>query len=171
MVINYNFYLMINIEYEIQLDENGRPYIKLGDNYDSKPEDKFFAIELARYFLERTHILMTPEKYDQHTINTMDIAIRLLGQIGDELAMIQFENMKAQGEFSLMLNNNYNIRVNSIEERDALPEKNIIYDNKLFDRVEGLKVYCRIFNKETYEYENETFELVDGITNEHWKKL
>jgi len=162
---------MLKIEYEIELNESGRPYIKLSDDYVDKPEDKFFAIELARYFLQSTHSRMTPEKYDQHTIDTMDIGIRLLGQIGDEMAEIQYNGMKTQGELAMMLNTNYNIRVNSIEERDALPEKDIVFNDKIFDRVVGLKVYCRTFNNETLLYENETYELQGGITNDNWVKL
>ena len=114
---------------------------------------------------------MTPEKFDQHTIDTMDIAIRLLGQIGDEMAEIQYNNMKTQGELRMMLDNAYHIIVNSIEERDALPEKDIIYDEIIYDRVEGLKVYVQ------YPYENYDKEmsglyiLKNGITNDNWVKL
>jgi hypothetical protein len=32
---------MLKIEYEIKLNENGRPYIDLPTDYEDKPEDKF----------------------------------------------------------------------------------------------------------------------------------
>ena len=64
----------------------------------------------------------------------------------------------------------HNIEVNSIEERDSLPEKDIIYEDRIFDRVEGLRVYV-LQPIENYDKNiSGIYELVDGITNEHWKK-
>jgi hypothetical protein len=161
---------MHRIEYEIGLNDNGRPCIDLPEDYEHKAEDRFFAIEVARYVLQDVYNRRSAE-FDKEAAETIDITIRLLGQVGDNIAEILWNQMKAQGELAMMLNSNYHIRVNSIEERDALPEKDIIYNDKIFDRVEGLKVYCRTFNNETLNYENETFELVDGITNENWKLI
>ena len=44
---------MHNIEYEIKLNEQGRPCISIPENHENNPEDKFFAIELARYLPQR----------------------------------------------------------------------------------------------------------------------
>ena len=160
---------MYRIEYDISLNEQGRPYIELPEDYEQRPEDRFFALEISRYMLQDLLKRRSPD-LDNQTITAMDEAERLLGQLGDSVAKILYEGMKVQGELSLMHNTNYNIRVNSVEERDALPEKDIVYQGKIYDRVEGLKVYCRTFNNETLLYENETYELQGGITNEHWKK-
>ena len=142
------------------------------EDYEDKAEDKFFAIELARYFLQGTYSRMTPEIYDQHTIHTMDIAIRLLGQIGDEMAEIQYNNMKTQGELHLMVDSAYHIQVNSIEERDELPDNDIVYNERIYHRVEGLKVYVLQPLHEAYDKNKYgVYELVDGITNDNWVKI
>ena len=163
---------MLKIEYEIKLNEQGRPCIELSEDYENKAEDKFFAIELARYFLQGTHSRMTPEIYDQNTIETMDIAIRLLGQIGDEMAEIQYGNMKVMGELALLTDRIYHFEVSSIEERDNLPlEDYFACDNKLYKRQEGLRVYV-LYPIENWDKEKAgLYELRDGINNENWIKL
>ena len=40
---------MFNIEYDIDIDKNGRPFLVLSDEHDDNPEDKFFAIEVTYY--------------------------------------------------------------------------------------------------------------------------
>ena len=106
----------------------------------------------------------------------MDGVINFLGQIGDEMAEIMYGQMKALGEMKMMLNDKYHIRVNSIEKRDALPIKNILYDDKIFDRVEGLCVRVQLDESLYNAYYDsepiyEIYELKDGITNEHWEKI
>ncbi len=162
---------MYKIEYGIGLNENGRPCIELPEEYEQKPEDKFFAIEIARYFLQMTEANMDDSIYDQNTFQSMDVAIRLLGQLGDEMAIITYEGMRAQGDIAMMLDSTYHMEVTSIEERDALPEKNIIYDDKMFDRVEGLRVYVLQPLEEYDKEKSGLYELRDGITNENWVKI
>jgi len=71
----------------------------------------------------------------------------------------------------MMLDCAYHIEVDSIEERDAIPDKDIINEGNIYDRVEGLRVYVlqplEIYDKEV----SGAYELVDGITNENWKKI
>jgi len=162
---------MDNIEYDIGLNENGRPCIELPEDYDHNPEDKFFAIEIARYYLQMVHAKMDDQIYDQNTFEVMDESIRLLGQIGDEMAEILYDNMKTQGELAMMMDSRYHVLVKSIEERDALPDKDIQYNGKIFDRVEGLKVLVQTDEKNDADYIHQYFELKDGITNENWVKL
>lgn len=162
---------MLKIDYEIQLNEAGRPCINLTEEYEDKPEDKFFAIELARYYLQTVHNRMDEERYDKHTIEMMDIAIRLLGQVGDELAEIQWNDMKTMGEVAMMLDSAYHVTVSSIEERDKLPFEYFVYENKLFKRQEGLRVYVQ-YPIENWDREKAgLYELRDGINNENWVKL
>ena len=162
---------MYRIDYEISLNENGRPCIELPDEYEQKPEDKFFAIEIARYYMQMVAENMDETIFDDHTFRVMDESIRLLGQLGDEMAEIQYDSMRTQGEVRKMMNPVYHIEVIGIEGRDALPEKDIVYENKIFDRFEGLRVYVNFaienWNKELAGI----YELRDGITNEHWVKL
>jgi hypothetical protein len=162
---------MFEIRYDIELNENGRPCIELSEDYDHNPEDKFFAVEIARYYLQMVHAKMDDTIYDQNTFEIMNDTIQLLGQIGDEMAEIQYGNMKTQGELGMMMDSRYHVKVNDIEERDTLPEHNIIYKGKIFDRIEGLRVGVQEYNEKTYQPRIDIYELKNGITNENWVKL
>jgi len=161
---------MHTIKYEIGLNEQGRPCIELPEDYEQRPEDRFFALEISRYMLQDL-LTRKSEDVDKMTVNAMDEAERLLGQLGDEIATILYGMMKNQGEIHLMFDAAYHIEVNSIEERDNLPDNDIVYDNKIFDRQIGLRVYVlqplEIYDKKV----SGAYELIDGITNEHWVKL
>jgi hypothetical protein len=170
---------MYKIEYNIGLNEQGRPYIELPEDYEHQPEDRFFVIEIARWMLQDL-LTRRIQDLDQQIITAIDESERVIGQIGDEVAGLLYGNMKAQGELNMMLDKLYHINVKSIEERDALPNKEIFFNGKLFDRVEGLRVQLnsdpRGENKYFYRQHDfspiiEIYELVDGITNDHWVKL
>lgn len=150
---------MPTIEYEIKLNDEGRPCIDLPKDYQHNPEDKFFALEMARYFLQVTRERMTSPPYDQNTMNAMDVAIPLLGQVGDELARILWHSMKAQGDTTLVFGR-WHIYVNTTEERDAIPEHGMVQNGKLYLREEGLRVYV-LEGAARYE-------LKGGTTNDHW---
>jgi hypothetical protein len=136
--INNNF--MHNIEYGIGLNDKGRPCIELPEDYEQRPEDRFFAIEVARYILQDL-LNRRVADIDEETANKMDEAERLLGQLGDEIASILYDGMRIQGQMRMMMDAPYHIEVIGIERRDALPDKDIVYGNRIYDRVEGLKVY------------------------------
>ena len=166
--INNNF--MYNIKYEIWLNEQGRPCIELPEDYEQRPEDRFFALEIARYMLQDV-LSRNTEALDSDTVQQIDEAERLLGQLGDEVAAILYGMMRNSAELQLSFDCAYHSQVNSIEERDALPEKDIIYEGKIYDRVEGLRVYV-LQPLEAYDKEvSGAYELKDGITNEHWVKI
>ena len=156
---------MLKIEYEIKLNERGRPCIDLAPDYAHNPEDKFFALEIARYYLQSVYNRMG-EKYDQHTKDMMDISIRLLGQIGDEMAELIYNDMRTMGDIAVTMGGNYQIQINSIEERDAIPEFGFLYGGKIFNRQKGLRV--RILNE---DLTIKDYELKDGITNNDWVEI
>jgi hypothetical protein len=160
---------MYEIEYKIGLNEQGRPYIELPEDYEQRPEDRFFAIEITRYILQDLLKRRSPD-LDPHTIGVIDEAERLLGQLGDEIAEILYEGMRTQGDFKMMMGGTFHVGVNSVEERNELPDKDILYDKKIFDRIEGLKVavFTPLEGGGTHV---DRYELVDGITNEHWIKI
>lgn len=160
---------MYNIEYKIGLNEQGRPCIELPEDYEHRPEDRFFALEICRYMLQDL-LNRRVADIDEETAHKMDEAERLLGQLGDEVAKILYEGMRAQGELATMLDVAYHIQVVSIEERNALPEKNIVCHDKIYDRFEGLRVYVMQPLEEWDNSISGLYELVGGITNEHWKK-
>lgn len=39
------------IEYDIKLNDEGRPYIEIGDDFSGHPEHRFFAFEITKYVL------------------------------------------------------------------------------------------------------------------------
>jgi len=164
---------MNNIKYSVELNENGRPCIDLPEDYEQRPEDRFFALEIVRYMLNDL-LERNNGKLDNSTIVAIDKAERLIGQLGDEVAKILYDGMRAQGELDIMLDKVFHIIVRNIKERDALPDKNIFQDGKIFDRIKGLKV---AISSNDYRNLNDSspiyniYELVDGITNEHWVKL
>lgn len=151
---------MYTLEYEIQLNEDGRPYVELPDDYENQPEDRFFSIEMTRYVLQDL-MYRRKDELDDNTVKHLDNTINLLGQISDEMAKLLFGEMRRMADVEMMLNPKYHIQVNTIEDRDKLPEKMIYYNNKIFDRIEGLKVLIT--------EKMEIYELTDGITNENWK--
>jgi hypothetical protein len=150
---------MHTIDYEINLNEHGRPCIGLPPSYKDKPEDKFFAIEIARYVLQGVYERRSAE-FDKQAAETIDITIRLLGQVGDQMAELLWNTMKAYGDTEIMMGRTYYVAVDTIEERNSLATTGILEGERLYLREEGLKVLVR--------NENKIFELKDGNTNENW---
>ena len=155
---------MLKIEYEIKLNDNGRPCVELSEDYIDKAEDKFFALELARYFLQNVYSRKS-QQFDNHTAEVIDVAVRLLGQIGDEMAELLFNNMKAMGEMDMMLTKKHNIIVGNIEEMNSIESnKPIVYDGKIFYRVEGLRVLVidklKLEGLRYFELKNDAWEEV-----------
>lgn len=158
---------MLKIEYQIKLNEHGRPYIDLPPDYQHNPDDKFFALEVSRYYLQAVFNKMD-SRYDQHTKDTMNIAINLLGQISDEMAELIYGDMKMMGDVAVGLGGKYHIIVKSIEERDAIPLIGYFHKGKIFNRQEGLKVCVRESFVEVYE--DTIYVLQNGIGNDNWVK-
>lgn len=150
---------MPTIDYEIKLNDSGRPCIDLPPDYQQIPENQFFALEMCRYILQKTHAGMQSPPFDQHTIDTMDNSINMIGQISDEVARLLWHSMKAQGDSALAFNR-WHVHLNTIEERDAIPEHGMVQYGKLYLREEGLTVYVT----QTVQ----RFILQGGTTNDHW---
>lgn len=150
---------MFRLEYEISLNESGRPCIDLPEDYEHRAEDKFFAMEITRYILQAVYMRRSSE-LDESTVNAIDTTINFLGQISDEVAEILWKQMRNSGDIALLLDNKYHIQVKNIEERDALNMNFIYYNNKIFKRQEGLLVLVTD--------EMKIYELKNGISNENW---
>lgn len=153
---------MYRIEYEIDLNKTGRPCINLPENYENKPEDRFFAIEVARYILQDVYNRRSVE-FDKDAAKVIQSGINLLGQVGDEVAEILWNNMKILGDNDLIMKKRYHIMVKTNELRDDLDTKHIHYNNKIYTRQEGLRVLVLEDDK--------IYELQDGITNENWIEI
>jgi len=153
---------MLKIEYEIKLNENGRPYIDLPTDYEDKPEDKFFVLELARYLLQNVYVRRSAE-FDPYTAAKLDDCINILGQVSDEVAILLFKQMQVTGDFAIITNRNYDVQVDSIEERNKLNYNGFIYNNKIYVRHEGLKVLVLSDMK--------IYELQGGIDDTNWEEI
>lgn len=161
---------MLKIEYEIQLNESGRPCIDLAMDYVDKEEDKFLVIELARYLLQNVYNKKNSE-FNEEEASIMDSSIQLLGQIGDKMAEIIFNDMKQNAEIAMLVNEsgyNAHIWLKSIKERDELGFGWICYENKIFKRKTGFRVM--VYDEKDKDASG-IYELIDGITNEHWVKI
>ena len=153
---------MHRFEYEIQLNEDGRPYINIPENYTEKPEDKFMALELTCYILRK--LLETrQESLDDEAIQSLEISFDTLIKISDEVGMLIKNDMETLGDMVMQVNNQYHFQVKTITEMNSLNYNGIIRGDKIFKRVIGLRV---LINSE-----NKIYELVDGIDNENWKVI
>ena len=150
---------MFEIKYEIKLNDRGRPCIDLPEEYENKPEDKFFVMELSRYILTNVYNRKSAE-YDPDDANKLLFCINFLGQISDEMAALIYGQMESMGDIAVTMNVGHHISVENIEERDAIPDKGYLYEGKIFNRQEGLKVFVM--------GELKLFKLQGGITNDNW---
>jgi len=150
---------MHTIDYEINLNERGGGGGGLPASYKDKPEDKFFAMEIARYVLQNTYDRLS-EKFDKETAKNIDITIRMLGQMGDQMAELLWNAMKVYGDTEMILGKSYYVSVDTIEERDSLANTGILEDEKIFLREDGLKVLVKD--------ENKIYKLTGGNTNNDW---
>lgn len=153
---------MHRFEYEIQLNEDGRPYINIPEDYKEKPEDKFMALELTCYILRKL-IETRQENLDEQAVQSLEISFDTLYKISDEVSILIKNQMETMGEMVMEVNNTYHFQVESIEELKSLNYNGIMRDGKIFKRVEGLRVFVNS--------EDKVFGLKDGIDNENWVEL
>ena len=151
---------MFKIEYDVKIHEGGIPYIDLPEDYENNVEDRLFVLDVSRYLFEDI-LRKRHDVLDNNAINQIENAVKLLAQISEEVAILIYEQMRNMGEAEFILNNHYHVQVDTIEERDNLPTKDIQFTNKLFDRREGLKVF--VIETESI------YVLANGIENENWK--
>jgi len=134
------------ITYEINLNEYNRPYIELLNKTCNNAEDKFFVIELARYILQDS---LSRVSYNNNNIKNKDIindSINLLYDIGDQIALILFEQMMGLGDAILCYDNKYHFKVKTLDELNKT-NKYILFEDKIFEKQEGLKALNEENNK------------------------
>jgi hypothetical protein len=153
---------MLEIKYEIKLNDRGRPCIDMPPNNGNRIEDKFFAFEIARYLLQGTYSGLSPE-FDPETKNKIFITIQMLGQISDDVAKLLWENMRVDGQAFKLIGTPWDVSVQTEEERDAIPEHGIVYNERLYLREAGLKVFVI--------QGGALYELQGGTTNDHWVEI
>ena len=153
---------MIKFEYQIKLNEYGRPYIDLPADYKDNPEDKFLALELTRYLFTNIYERRRSE-FVPSDVKGLEVTLDMLEKVSDEVAILLKQQMEAMGEAELVFHRNYHVQVENIAERDALNYEGIIYNEKIYKREPGLKVLVFEGMK--------IFELKDGIDNGNWVEV
>jgi hypothetical protein len=149
---------LYQINYNIKLNESSRPYIDLLKDSGDKPEDKFYAIEMARYILQDAYSRKS-KNMDKNSVSSLENSIDLLYKVGDEVAKILWEQMKTLGDATFFLGKEYHIEVNNSDDLNKLPFF-IQYEDKIYEKLDGLK--AKVID------ENIIYRLVDGewIINE-----
>lgn len=155
---------MYNIEYDLKLDQNGRPYIDLPQdvNENDRSQNRFYALEMTLYLFNKIYSNRPPE-LDEGSIRALEVTISTLKRISSEAAVILSREMSLLGDAAFIIADRYHIKVNSVEERNELPMHRILYNNKIFRRLKGLKVLV--------DETSTIYELIDGIENENWIEL
>lgn len=161
---------MFSFNYNIELTEEGRPYIAPVGNTTkemSMVEHKFMAMEMARSVISSTIELhesdpqrrpLPPEELER--LKRLEYEITRVSNIFSITIKEQFELL---GIADRMINKDFDITVVTEQDRDALNYNGIISDDKIYKREEGLKV--KVLRT------GEVFQLVGGIDNEHWTKI
>lgn len=148
---------MLKIEYEIKIDDKDgilRPYIELPPDYDNKPEDRFFAIELAQYMLIDS-LNRNKNRIDDNSVLAMESTLDNMSIVSFEIGKIILEGMTRNGEAQTMLMG-YSFEVETIEDLELIENKNIVVDGKFFKSKEDLKVRVKSESK-IYVYDSDTW--------------
>jgi hypothetical protein len=153
---------MLNFEYQIKLNDEGRPYIDIPQSYEDKPEDKFMALELARYVINNL-LLIRGSELPPNEVKALESTFATLEVLSDELAVLLRQQMEVLGEVEINMYRNYHITVDTKKDRDKLNYEGIMHKGRIFKRMMGLKVLVL--------EDMNVYELVDGIDNEHWTKI
>jgi len=96
---------------------------------------------LAKYVLQDVYNHRSSE-FDEEAAKTIDISIRLLSQVGDEIAGIIWNQMKIMGEVAVILDARFHIQVESFDELNKFSFSNyILHNNKIYEKKEGLKAF------------------------------
>jgi hypothetical protein len=141
------------INFEIDINKEGRPVISIESESIDTPEAKFCVIEVAKIFLTSTFLKrQSDSNADERYI--MDGTTELLTKISDEMASIIWEYMEAAGETSMIFDKAYHIQVEKYEKLESFEKDYIFYNEKLFYKKDGLKALVLS--------ENKVYELKDN---------
>lgn len=161
---------MFKFEYEIKLTEDGRPYISPINGTENEMafvEHKFMSLEMTRSILTSTIELHenNPEKrplpaHELERLKSLEYEITRLSNIFARTIKDQFDLL---GIADQLLNKEFDLTVLDENERDNLNYNGIIFGDKIFKRVEGLKVKLT--------KTGQVFELKGGIDNQHWTEI
>jgi len=136
--------MAFKIEYDIRINDDGRPYIHLLDNFQDIPEHRFFVLEMSRYIffdivdrnMEKPYHLKISEQAENILHNT---AISI-SNISDDMAIIIKSSIINKISLSKIFNDiRFDITVNKKFELKNLL-KGFLFNNRIYIRKNNLKV-------------------------------
>lgn len=136
--------MAFKIEYEIRLNDDGRPYIHLNPDFQDLPEHRFFVLEMTRYILfdvvERNMEKPNHLKISDQALDVLQKTAISLGNISDEMAMMIKSSMNNNVSIDEIFNKiKFDITVsNKSELKNIL--KAFLFNNKIYIRKNNLKV-------------------------------
>jgi hypothetical protein len=155
---------MLEFKYEIKIDENGQPYTSLSKEYEENPEDKFMLLDLCSRMLLNSVRNGDLKRFSEDEKHFFIIANKIIHILKIDAGNLLKKRMDELGVTELLNKpNDYHIEVSTIVNRDALNYNGIFYEDKIYKRVEGLRVLVI----ETME----VYELTGGIDNNNWVKV
>ena len=93
---------MLKFEYEIKVNDKGRPYIEQSKENENLPEHKFMAVEITRYMMHQLLIDNQKEKElsDEHEQAIAETGMTL-EYIADQIASMLSESMNLLNDLGL----------------------------------------------------------------------
>ncbi len=158
---------MFSLEYNIEINEYGRPIIELSDKSDKELdgiEHKFMAMEIARTIFGSMIKIHeeNPDKFplSEDVYERMKISFFEIQNTADKYAETILAQKSLMDESNMYINQAYDILVETIDDLYDMNYNGIIYVDKIFVRMEGLKVKVQTKNR--------IYQLQNGIDNQHW---
>ena len=141
-----NTKLTFDLKYDIAINNHGDIYANLSPQSDDRPEDKFFAVELTKYLF--LSVFSNKRVYDDSlSKEDYETTINSLSKISDQMATLLKDQLKSTGELMKNINTSYMFEVETYDELKSLPEKDILVDNFIVDKYEGLRVRVKSEDK------------------------
>jgi hypothetical protein len=130
---------MFKIEYDIKIaEEDNYPYIQLADEYNEKPEDKFFVLELTKYLL---HNLIESKRYDFDPVMNLEMltTFNFIELLSEEVGKLIVAEMDLTGKTNSAITAFYHFKVSTLKE---LTSKSVYHsDGKIFIKKDGLLAF------------------------------
>jgi hypothetical protein len=130
---------MFKIEYDIKIaEEDNYPYIQLADEYNEKPEDKFFVLELTKYLL---HNLIESKRYDSDPVMNLEMltTFNFIELLSEEVGKLIVAEMSLTGKINSAISAFYHFKVNTIKD---LTSKSVYHSSgKIFIKKDGLLAF------------------------------
>src|SRR5579859_6093917 len=158
---------MHSIEFDIQIDgETGRPRLIIPNTEMTKISDieiKFFAVEITRALIQATvKANMIANNHSDYDKRMSEISLEI-EKMSNVFALSVLEKIKGDDIDTFLDNLTFDIQVGTMDDLHNLNYNGIIYNDKIYKRVVGLKVKV-LDNKRIYELKN-------GIDNNNWTDI